>query len=291
MNDLAPVIVAGIVSGASYALLALGIVIIYRATHTINFAIGDIATLGVFTSLYAVKFGMPVAAVLVISVLVSGVIGIGVERLLVRPIGHGPDTLFVALVVTIGLGLFLHASIGAIWGHRATVVPPIVEGTVQIAGVVLSWNKVLATFIAIVALSAVAWLFRATEIGAAMRATAEDHFAARLVGIQPSFVSALAWFLGCGLAAVAAFIIAVDTSLNPNLTISALFRAFAGVFLGGTMSMAGAAIGGFVIGILDNLAGRYFSANYRDTIVFAVIVAVLFLRPNGFFGSKRSERV
>ena len=291
MHDLLPVIVAGIVSGASYALLALGIVIIYRGTHTINFAIGDVATLAVFISLGAVRLGLPVAAALILAVIVSGLLGMLIERALVRPIGHGRDNLFVALVVTMGLGLLLHAGMGAIWGQRGLVMPPILEGTVQIAGVALTWNKVMATIIAVIALSVVAWMFRATELGAAMRATAEDHLAARLVGIRPSRIAGVAWFLGSGLAAIAAFIIAADTSLNPNLTIAALFRAFAGVFLGGIMSLSGAAVGGLAIGVLDNLAGRYFSANYRDTVVFGIIVAVLFLRPNGFFGRRRSERV
>ena len=291
MHDLLPVIVAGIVSGASYALLARGIVIIYRSTHTVNFAIGDIATLSVFVSLTLVRMGLPAPLALLPAIVIAGALGVAVERVFIRPLGHGHDTLFVALVVTIGLGLFIHVLVGAIWGHRSLVVPPIVPGTVQIAGVALTWNKVMATLIALVALVAVAWLFRYTETGAAMRATAEDHFAARLVGIQPSRIAGLAWFLGCGLAGIAAFIIAVDTSLNPNLTISALFRAFAGVFLGGILSMPGAALGGFAIGILDNIAGRYISANFRDTVVFATIVAVLFLKPTGFLGTARSERV
>ena len=124
-----------------------------------------------------------------------------------------------------------------------------------------------------------------------MRATAEDPGAARMVGIDAGRVATIAWFVGCGIAAIAAFFLAADTSLNASLTISALFRAFAGVFLGGLTSMAGAVIGGFVIGVLDNVAGRYISANYRDTIVFAVIVLVLFIRPAGVLGAGRKERV
>lgn len=291
MHDLIPVVVAGIVSGSAYALLALGIVIIFRSTDTVNFAIGDMATLGVFVAFSAISAGAPVVVGLLIAIVFSGVFGIGTERLLIRRLGSGHKSLFIALVVTIGMGLLIHAAIGAIWGHRPLRIEPIVPGTLLVFGVALTWTKVIATGIALVAMCFVAWFFRFTTIGVAMRASAEDHFAARVVGIRPDRIAALAWFLGCGLAALAAFFVAIDTSVNANLTLSTLFRAFAGVFLGGLTSMPGAAIGGFAIGILDNIAGRYLSANYRDTIVFAVIVAVLFLKPSGFLGTGKKERV
>jgi branched-chain amino acid transport system permease protein len=291
MHDLVPVVVAGIVSGAAYALLALGIVIIFRSTDTVNFAIGDMATLGVFIAVTAISAGAPVIVGLVVAIVFAGLFGMATERLLIRRLGSGHKSLFIALVVTIGIGLLIHAAIGVIWGHRPLQIAPIVPGTVHVFGVSLTWTKVIATAIAIVAMCAVAWFFRFTTIGVAMRASAEDHFAARIVGIRPNRIAALAWFIGCGLAAIAAFFVAIDTSVNANLTLSTLFRAFAGVFLGGLTSMPGAAIGGFAIGILDNIAGRYLSANYRDTIVFAVIVAVLFLKPSGFLGTGKKERV
>lgn len=291
MHDFLPVVAAGIVSGSAYALLALGIVIIFRSTDTVNFAIGDMATLGVFVSITAIQAGVPVAVALLIAIAFSAAFGVATERLLVRPLGAGHKSLFIALVVTIGLGLLTHAAIGAIWGHRPITFPSIIPGTVNVLGVALTWNKVLATMIAIVAMLGVAWFFRFTTVGIAMRASAEDNFAARVVGINPGRIAALAWSLGCGLAAIAAFFLAMDTSANANLTMSALFRAFAGVFLGGLTSMPGAAVGGFAIGILDNIAGRYLSANYRDTIVFAVIVAVLFIKPSGFLGAGKKERV
>lgn len=291
MSDLLPVIAAGIVSGSSYALLALGIVIIFRSTDTVNFALGDMATLGVYVSLTAIGLGLPVFVALFLAIAFTGLTGVATERLLIRRLGAGPKSLFTALVVTIGLGLLIHAAIGAIWGHRPAPMPPIVAGTVDVLGVQLSWIKVISTLIALIAMGFVTWFFRFTLAGVAMRASAEDHFAARIIGINPGRIAALAWFLGCGLAAIAAFFLAMESSLNSSLTLSALFRAFAGVFLGGLTSMPGAAIGGFAIGILDNLAGRYLSANYRDTIVFAVIVAVLFVRPSGFLGTGRKERV
>ncbi|HEV2512120.1 branched-chain amino acid ABC transporter permease [Bosea sp. (in: a-proteobacteria)] len=291
MSDLLPVIAAGFVSGSTYALLALGLVIIFRATDTVNFAIGDIATLGVFVGLSAMAAGASVAAGFAVAILFSGLFGVATERVLIRPLGAGHASLFVALVVTIGLGLLIHAVIATIWGHRPLAVPPLVSGSISIFGISLSWSKIATSAIALVAMAAVAWFFRYTMLGIQMRASAEDHFAARIIGLRPGLIAALAWFLGCALAGLAAFFLAIETSASAALTLSALFRAFAGVFLGGLTSLPGAAVGGFVIGILDNVVGRYMSANYRDTIVFAVIVAVLFIKPAGFMGSGRSARV
>lgn len=291
MLDIPAVIASGLVSGSAYALLALGIVIIFRSTDTVNFAIGDTATLAVFIATSAAATGVPLLAALALSIVLAGLGGMATERFLIRPLGQGPKSLFIALVVTIGLGLVIHAIIGTVWGQRPIVVPPVLSGTVKILGIALTWNKLLAAVIAIVAMCFIGWLFRFTAIGIAMRASAEDHFAARVVGIRPGMIAALAWFLGCGLAAIAAFFLAADSSLNANLTLSPLFRAFAGVFLGGLTSMVGAAIGAFTIGVLDNIAGRYLSANFRDTIVFAIIVLVLFIRPAGFMGAARKERV
>ena len=124
-----------------------------------------------------------------------------------------------------------------------------------------------------------------------MRATANDPGAARIIDINAGRVAAIAWFVGCGMVAIAACFLAADSALSPSQTLSALFRAFAGVFLSGPTSMSGAVIGGFVIGILDDVAGRYISATFRDTIAFTVIVVVLFIRPSGVLGAGRKERV
>lgn len=291
MGDLPAVIASGLVSGATYALLALGIVIIFRSTDTVNFALGDIGMLGVFTASSLIAVGVPVPAALLATILVAGIVGVVTERVLIRPLGHGRGTMFAALVVTIGLALLIHATIFAIWGARARTFPPLVSGSAQVLGVALSWNKILAAAVALVAMGAVAWFFTKTSFGIAMRASAEDPGAARMIGIRAGRVSAIAWFVGCGMAGVAAFFLAADSSLTPNLTLSAIFRAFAAVFLGGLTSMPGAVVGGFVVGVLDNFAGRYLSASYRDTAVFTVIVLVLFLRPAGMLGVGRKERV
>lgn len=291
MMDVIPVIVSGLASGSAYALLALGIVIIFRSTDTVHFAIGDTGTLVVYVAAIAIAQGVPVPLALVIAMALGGTVGGATQRFLIRPLGHRRNIVFIALVVTIGLGLLMRALAGAVWGHQSTPFPPLIAGSVMIAGVAIAWNKLLATGIALAAMAVVGWFFGRTALGAAMRASAEDPFAARLIGLNAERIALLAWFLGCALATLALFFLAAESALTPTLANHPLFRAFAGVFLGGLTSMPGAVVGGFAIGVLDNLAGRYVSANFRDTIVFGVIVAILFLRPAGFLGALRSERV
>lgn len=289
MQDILPVIMSGLVSGSGYALIGLAIVIIFRATDAVNFAIGDMGTVGVFAATTAIASGLPVPLALLVTILVSGLLGVLVERAIVRPLGRG--RMFAAMVVTMGFGLLVQAGAGAIWGHAPIPFPPLVRGTLSIFGVALTAQKVVATVLALVAMLLVAAFFHWSLLGAAMRAAAEDQFAASLVGLNSSRIASFAWFLGCGLAGAAAFLAAADSSVNVTLMAPHLFRAFAGLFLGGLHSMIGAAAGGFLIGMLENVAGRYISASFRDTMVFATIVFVLFLRPGGLLGVSRGGRV
>lgn len=291
MEDLIPMIVSGFVTGAAYGLVGLGKVIIYKTTDTVNFAIADIATIAAFCAITAMHLGLPVFGGLVLAIMVAGTIGIATDRLLLTRLERNRDRVFIALVLMIGLGLVIRATIGTIWGHNPVAFPPLVAGNVEIGGVVVSWNKVLATAIALVAMGFVAWFFSYTTFGVAMRASAEDPFASRLIGINAVRVSIIAWFIGCALAALAIFFLAADSQLTTTFALVPLFRALAGVFLGGLTSMPGAVLGGFAIGILDNLAGRYVSAGFRDTMVFGIIVLVLFIRPAGFLGKIKAERV
>ncbi len=291
MSDIISLVVSGIASGSSYALLALAVVIIFRSTDTVNFAVGDTGTLGAFVALAAINAGAPIIFAFLLAIVVAGCLGVAVERILIRPLGHGQHLLFVALVITIGLGLVMQAGMGAFWGNTPKPFPPLVPGWIEVAGVAISLNKIAATVFALLAMAFVAWFFGYMPFGIAMRASAEDPFAARMLGLKTGRIASIAWFLGCGLAAIAMFFLAAESALDPHIAQGSLFRAFAGVFLGGLTSMAGAVVGGFAIGVLDNIAGHYISANYRDTIVFTIIVVVLFVRPAGFLGTIRKERV
>lgn len=290
-SNLLSLIISGLASGSAYALLALGIVIIFRSTDTINFAIGHIGVLALYIATLGLSLNIPLPLVLICTVLLGGGLGVVTERLLIRPIGHRKNFAFIALVVTIGLSFLIHAAIGVLWGHSSINFPSLFSGTVQFGSFAVSWNKFISTILAIIAMIVVAIFFGRTPLGTAMRASASDEFAARVVGINSNQIAMLSWFIGCALSTLGMFFLTAEQSLNGSVADQPLFRAIAAVFLGGLISMPGAVVGGFLIGILDNLAGAYASPNFRDTVVFSLIVLILFVRPAGIFGVIRKERV
>lgn len=291
MTELFALVLSGLLTGSVYGLVGLGKVIIYKTTGTINFAIADIATLSMFLTLGLMQSGTPILICLFISMIVSGILSVAVDRGLLSRLKPGRDRLFTSLVLMIGVGFVIRAAIGAIWGHTPYLVPPLIEGTTSIGTFVVSLNSVASGIFALVAMTFVAWFFNATYFGVAMRAAADDPFAARLIGIKPVRIAILAWFFGGSLSALGIFFLASEIQLSPTFALIPLFRALAGVFLGGFYSMPGAVVGGLIIGVLDNLAGSYLSSSFRDTLVFGIIVAVLFIRPSGIFGKERVERV
>jgi branched-chain amino acid transport system permease protein len=145
--------------------------------------------------------------------------------------------------------------------------------------------------VAAVAMLLVAYLFKRTPLGAAMRAVAESSGTATLLGIKSQRVARVAWALGMALAALGAAMLAPSTGLTIGAFAAVLFRAFAGIFLGGLTSMYGAVVGGVIVGVLDNLAATYVSASLRDTFVFSLVILVLLVRPQGLFGEKSFARV
>lgn len=289
MDHLLLVLVSGIASGAVYGLLGLGLVIIYRATDVVNFALASMATLAVYVALTVIGQGWGVLGGALAAVLVAVVLGLVVREALIRPLGAGQ--LFGALVMTMGVSLILEAVVSGAWGTEPRAFPPLVAGSTAIGSSALANQDIVMIGVAAVAMLAVAWLFTRTTLGSAMRAVAESPATAEILGISAQRVARIAWGLGLGLAALAAVLYAPKSGLGPVVLSAPLFRAFAGIFLGGLTSMYGAVIGGLVIGVLENVAATYVSANFRDTFVFALTVLILLVRPQGIFGTRSFERV
>ena len=169
--------------------------------------------------------------------------------------------------------------------------PRLVEGTVSMGGSRINTQDLVIIGVAVVAMAGVAFLFRVRRSGSAMRAVAESSETARVLGINSQKVARIAWALGVGLATLGVVLYAPNAGLTPVVLAPVLFRAFAGILLGGLTSMTGAVVGGLVIGVLDNLAATYVSASFRDTFVFSVAVLVLLVRPQGMFGRQAFVRV
>lgn len=287
-------LVSGIATGSLYALIALGFVLIYKATGIMNFAQGEAIMVPAFVAFYLVtKFGLNVWLACAAALVFAFGLGMAAERLILRPMVGKPD--FAVVMVTIGLSIFLRGLAGILFGHDNQVFPsPFPQSPVHWGGVVLSHVQLWTMGVATVLVLGFLVFFRRSRLGLAMRATANDQHTAVLMGIGIEQVFALVYGLSFAIAGVAGIFLANALVLNVSLTFVAV-SAFPAVILGGLESIPGAILGGLVIGIVENLAGGYldqrFGGGVKDVTPFIVLFLVLMVRPYGFFGQKTVERV
>ncbi|WP_405864857.1 MULTISPECIES: branched-chain amino acid ABC transporter permease [unclassified Streptomyces] len=289
MDQFLLVLVSGLASGAVYGLMGLGLVIIYRATDVVNFALASLATVGLYAALTLYDRGLPLVVSAVAAIVTTAAVGLIARETVIRPLAQGE--LLSALVMTMGVSLIAESVISTIWDDQPRLFPSLVEGSVSLGGSAIPTQSLLTIGVAATAMASVAYLFGRTSIGTAMRAVAESADTAQVLGLGSQRIARIAWALGLGLAALAAFLYAPRAGLVPTVLSAPLFRAFAGIFLGGLTSMYGAVIGGLTVGVLDNLAASYVSAGYRDTFVFSFTILVLLIRPQGLFGVRTFQRV
>ncbi|GAA1267423.1 MULTISPECIES: branched-chain amino acid ABC transporter permease [Streptomyces] len=283
------VLVSGLASGAVYGLMGLGLVIIYRATDVVNFALASLATIGLYAALTLYDRGLPLILAAGAAIVVTAAVGLAARETVIRPLAHGE--LLSALVMTMAVSLIAESVISTIWGDQPQLFPSLVDGSVSFGDAAIPTQSLLTIGVAAVAMALVAYLFGRTTIGSAMRAVAESADTAQILGLGTQRIARVAWALGLGLGALAAILYAPRAGLLPTVLSAPLFRAFAGIFLGGLTSMYGAVIGGLTVGVLDNLAASYVSAGYRDTFVFSFTIVVLLIRPQGLFGVRAFQRV
>lgn len=318
--DLLQAVVAGLQSGAVYALVALGITLVYKATNVLNFAQGELGTVPAFFVFVALAGFDPAAGVLpeeistlsmvgwsVVAVALGAVLAMAINTLIVqRLVDSSPVT---ALVATIGIALLLTASELIVFGAQARRFPRFVEGTpclssangectvfLSIGGVRILWNVILVIAVLTLAAGLLAAFFR-TPPGIALLATAQEPYAAELHGVSVRTMSTIAWGAAGALGAVAGILGAgVFTSLTPGLVTSTfLIPAFTGAVLGGLTSMSGAVVGGLLLGVSVALANEVWSTfgladvvpGPPQVVTFALLLAVLLLRPQGLLGGGR----
>lgn len=289
MDQFLLVLVSGLASGAVYGLMGLGLVIIYRATDVVNFALASLATIGLYAALTLYDRGLPLILAAGAAIAVTAAVGLAARETVIRPLAHGE--LLSALVMTMAVSLIAESVISTIWGDQPQLFPSLVDGSVSFGDAAIPTQSLLTIGVAAVAMALVAYLFGRTTIGSAMRAVAESADTAQILGLGTQRIARVAWALGLGLGALAAILYAPRAGLLPTVLSAPLFRAFAGIFLGGLTSMYGAVIGGLTVGVLDNLAASYVSAGYRDTFVFSFTIVVLLIRPQGLFGVRAFQRV
>ncbi len=280
----------GLLSGGLLALIALGFVLIYKGTKVINFAMGEFLLLGAYftwTASVVLKLPLPLALLLAL----AGVAGVAmlIERFLLRPLAGQP--VIAVLMATIGLAAAAHGGIDAIWGAQNLEMPqvlprkPLIMGALMIPGTVF-WSFVLA----VVVIGALTLYFRFSRTGVAMRAAASDPLTAYALGIDVRRTQALAWIFAGLVGAVAGVIVASTASLSPALGAVAL-SVLAVIILGGLDSIAGAIVAGLIVGWLESICVAVFGGKARDIVPYAVVLAILMVRPYGLFGSRDIERL
>jgi branched-chain amino acid transport system permease protein len=291
MSVALQLIISGLATGSIYALLALSLVIVNKATDVVNFAQGEIATIGTFGALALVSaFKVPLALVLVLAFPLGAVFGIVVERLAIRPLTGAPPV--NALIATIGLWLVFHHLVGWIWGYDPYRFPSLFSPEpVSVLGARVSQHSLGSLGVSICVMLLLYFFFERTRLGTAMRAASMNRRAAQLMGVNVGHVAMSAWGLATGVSLIAGMLTAPLTFLDFEMMVIVLLKAFAGAILGGFTSLPGAVIGCLVIGVVENLFSAYVSTAFKDVFAFGIIVLVLMLRPAGLFTRVAGRKV
>lgn len=283
-------ILSGLATGGIYASVALALVMIYQATHHVNFAQGEMATLSTYIAYTLIAAGWSYWAAFVVTVAVSFVMGVLVERILMRPVENAP--VLTSVGVFIGLLLVVNAMTGWIWDFTIKTFPSPFHSSTPLLGGFLSGHELGSTAVTLVVLLGVYLFFRHTSLGLAMRAAAYNPRSSRLVGVRVGWMLALGWGLAAAIGAIAGMMIAPIVFLDPNMMAGVLLYAFAGALLGGIENPLGAVVGGFAVGVIENLGGAYLvGTELKLTLALLIIVAVLMVKPNGLFGRVVMSRV
>jgi branched-chain amino acid transport system permease protein len=283
-------LLTGIANGAIYACLALAVVMIYQAIDHFNFAQGEMAMFSTYICWSLIAFGMPYWVAFVLTVCISFVMGVAIERIVFRPIHDAP--VFSHIVVFIGLLAIFNSLAGAIWDHTIKPFPsPFPEGSFN---GLIGLHEIGMFFVTLIMLAAIFCFFRFTRIGIAMQAAASNPESAELVGIRVSWMLALGWGMAAAIGAVAGMMIAPIVFLDPNMMAGILLYGFAAAIVGGISNPGGAVAGGFLVGIIENMAGTYIPAigsELKLSVALLLIISVLLFRPNGLFGKNIVTRV
>ena len=294
MDFFLQLIVAGILTGGIYALVALGFVLIYKSTGIFNFAQGEILMVGAYVCwALIVQLGAPLWIGFVGTFLFAACLGLIIERFALRPMIGQP--LLAAIMITLALSGVLKGLVTVIWGSRQAVLPDFLPREPLSLGNVVISQQLLASFgIAMALFLAFIVFFKRSKLGLVMRATAEDHQVTRSLGIKVSTSFVMAWIIACIVAVVGGILLGGISGVNMHLSFLGM-KAFPVVILGGLDSIPGAIVAGLMVGILEKLASGYIDpfvvGGFSEVFPFIILIIALMIKPHGLFGMKRIERI
>ena len=283
-------VMAGLATGGIYASVALALVMIYQATHLVNFAQGEIAMFATYIAWTLIQAGMPYWAAFFLTVVIAFVMGVLIERIIVRPVEQAP--VLSVVVVFIGLLVIFNSMAGWIYTYTIKTFPSPFPAEAPFGTRLVSSHELGAIGVTLVVLFLLYAFFRFTPLGLAMRAAAQNPESSRLVGIRVGWMLALGWGLASAIGAIAGMMVAPVVFLDPNMMSGILLYAFAAALVGGIDNPGGAVLGGFIVGVLENVLGAYVIGNeLKLSVALVLIIGVLVVRPSGLFGKVHVTRV
>jgi branched-chain amino acid transport system permease protein len=281
---------SGLSVGSVYALVALALVIPFKASGVLNFAQGEMVTLGAYIGLMlASNFGLPFLVMVPLTLMIAAGFGMLVERHLIRPIITAPE--FTVVIATFAIGLIIKAAVRVHWQDNVYTLdapymgPPIALGPVRLNPAYL---VVILAALAVVGLLTL--FFRNAKFGKAMRAVALDQVAARLMGIGVGSVFMSAWALSAAIGALAGLLLAPIIGITPEIG-HLILKGLVAAVIGGFTSLGGAVAGGLLLGLLETYAGAFFGATFKNIVPFCILIGLLLFKPHGLFGSAALKRV
>lgn len=292
MDTFLQQLIAGIQNGCVYAILALALVIIYRSTHLLNFAQGEMAMFSTYVAWTLIDAGFPYWGAFVVTCGLSFVVGAVLERLVIRPVARKSSELSV-VIVFVGLLLIFNSTAGWIWSHTVKTFPAAPFGLIPTGGDRAYVDEVIGpVIVTVIVLALVYSFFRYTRLGLAMRAVAQNPDSSKLAGINVDRTLSIGWGLAALIGSVAGMISAHKLFLEPHMMSGVLIYSFASALLGGVNNPWGAVAGGLIVGVLENLLGAYvIGSDLKLTAGLALIILVLLFKPSGLFGTPVVSRV
>lgn len=290
MNELVHQIFSGLATGGVYAALALALVMIYQATHHINFAQGEMAMTSTYLCFALISAGVPYWVAFLITLVVSFAMGVAIQRFIIQPIEHAP--VLSVVIVFIGVAVILNSVVGWIFGYTINAFPSPFPEQPLFGNSYLSSHELGVIGVTFLVVGALFAFFRFTPLGLAMRAVAANPTSSHLVGIRVSHMLALGWGLAAAIGGIAGMMIAPIVFLDPNMMGGVLLYASAAALLGGIDNPFGAVLGGFILGVLENVVGAFIiGTELKLTVALGIMVLTLLVKPSGLLGKPVVTRV
>ena len=285
-------VVSGISVGSLYALIALAMVIIYKTSEVPNFSQGEMAMISTFVAYSLIhSLSQPFVISFAGALLFSAILGVFLEFIFLRR-AKNPNVMSLILL-TLGFQMILYGVASWKWGADQRDLPfPVSDfDIVRVGPAILSHLNIATLFITLIVMFLLFLFFKYTKMGVAMKATQQNSMAARINGIRTKRILSVTWALSSIIGAIAGMLLAPVSTLDPNLMLDPLLKGFAAAVLGGMTSLVGAALGGYILGIIENLFGGYVSLEFKSVVAFMIIVLVLCFKPSGLFAKHYIKKV